>query len=367
MNKNFDTFLRWGMPGWSAIMGFLIFVLTDYFSANDSTMYDKINSAFASQGLWQLTVAALLVAGAGVPLGFIIYQIYFYLRWNSPVSEDGLLPPLVVGRRAELDDTLHTLKIKDLAFKEKWRDELLSEGEDHRTTWFYMDPFLVDTLIQADKDGTVYDRHSYLMNMLHTLGASHLGIVIGYVSYLLFKWRMEQSPLWWLVVAFGVILVVIILLSKEDLRNRNKKPNLFGMQIMYPAELFIASLVLVYLVNNPALNILFRYQLPWFICAGIALLWGISVKSGRRFLMVIFVFATICAYVIKFLIPPSIQINANWPVMLSILLFCILTLIFLKNRQNTREQLVTFEYYYVQKYIVDYQKSKKNQVSQTAK
>jgi len=355
MNKNIDTFARWGMPGWSAIIGFLIFVLVDYLSANNSTMYNKINGVFVSDGIWQLTIAALLIAGAGIPLGFIIYQLYFYLRWNSPVSEDGLLPPLIVGRHAELDDTLQTLSIKDIALDEEWRKKLLPEGSDHRSIWLYMGPFLVDTLIKADASNTVYDRHSYLMNMLHALGASHLGIIIGYSSYLLLKWKLGQSELWWMAVSFFVALIVVILLSKEDFRNHDKGSKLFGVLIIYPAEVFIASLVLIYFVTNPALNTLFPYQLPWILCAGIAFLWGYSVKKGRAFLSVVFIVSSGIAFAFKLLLP-RILLQANWPAMLSILIFCGLSLIYLKNRQNTREQLAAFEYYYIQKFILNQQK-----------
>jgi hypothetical protein len=356
MKKNIDTFMRWGMPGWTLIMGFLLFVVFDYVSANDPTMFNLINIALNGSDVWQLFITAILVAGAGIPLGFIIYQVYFYLRWNSPVSENGFLPPMIVGRVAELKDTRKDLEENDLALGKKWRKKLLLPEGDHRSDWYYLGPLVADALVDADSTGSIYERHNYVMNMLHSLGASHLGLAMGFLCYMIFKWKISHTELWWGAVAFVTCLIMVALLSKEDLRNLGKDFRVYkGVVIEHPAELFLAFLFFIYFVVNPGLNILLPFQLPLIFCWLVAGLWAYSVKNERWFVLLLALTVTGLAYLIRWLLPANL---INWPIILSILIFSSISLTFLKNRQNAREQMVTMEYYYLQRYFEKLSKKK---------
>jgi hypothetical protein len=84
-----NKFLRWGIPGWLIPVTMLIFIVLDALSANDSLMYETISGIFEASDFIQIIFAAVLVSGAGIPIGFIIYQIYYYLRWSSPFSGKG--------------------------------------------------------------------------------------------------------------------------------------------------------------------------------------------------------------------------------------------------------------------------------------
>ncbi len=347
--KGFDTFLRWGIPGWTTFISFIIFVASDYLSANDSTMFHVINKALSAEGLWQTLMAGWLIVGAGIPLGFIIYQIYFYLRWNSPVSRDGLLPPFIVGRNAELLDTVRDLTPNDLTFSESWRLKLYND-EDHKAKWYYLARLITDALTDEQEPDIIYGRHSYLMNMLHSLGASHVGLIIGFFAYLLFKWRLGQAELWWAVVAVVIVFISVFLHSKEDLRN-TEKPHFLSFTIVHPAEVFLGSLFFLYFSLNPGLNDLFPYFIPFFFSLLVGLYWGWSSRECRKFIWGLSILLVLIVVLVGYggLLNVVVK-NLNWPILLATLLFASLSLAFLKNRQNAREQLVTMEYYYLHKY-----------------
>ncbi len=141
--------------------------------------------------------AALLAAIAGVPLGFCIYQAYFWLRWNSPVSRDGFLPPLVVGREEDLDRTTRDLAPDDLTRGAAWRERWVSHKlykTDHGWRWRYLENLFTEAAQYIDTDLaglSIYARHRTLLDLMHTLGASLAGIYLGYLAYLLAKVKLE--------------------------------------------------------------------------------------------------------------------------------------------------------------------------------
>ena len=349
--RTFDTFLRWGLPGWTAFIGFAFFVFSDYLSANDPTMFYTINKILSTQGFWQTLLGGVLLAGAGVPLGFLIYQVYFYLRWNSPVSRDGLLPPFIVGREAELKDTVRDLTVADLTFSEEWREALYGDSDDHKAKWYYLSRLITDALLNEKEPSIIYNRHSYLMDMVHSLGASHVGWGMGFLGYLLFKWRLRQSELWWVVVAALIVFISIFLISKEDLRNV-EKPHLGGLTVTHPAEVFLGSLFFLYFSLNPGLNALLPHAIPFLFSLILGFYWGWSSRECRKFIWGLLVLLTLTVVVVKrSALIGALLNNLNWPVLLSTLLFSSVSLAFLKNRQNVREQLTRMEYYYLRKYL----------------
>lgn len=349
MSDRFET-LRWGIPGWTLVIGFLVFVLFDYFSFNDDRMYRLINAALASAGIWQALLAGLLIAGAGIPLGFVIYQIYFYLRWNSPFSKDGFLPPLIVGREAELKDTVRDLDVDKLSLGIDWRKELYRGGSDHRGSWYYLSQLFSEAFAVVDTSGVVIKQHFYLLNMLHSLGASHLGLSFGYGLYLVSKWKLSQAELWWSLIAVVIMLGTVALLSREDLRNRNPA-KILGMAIQHPAELFLGSLFFLYATLNPALNSLLPFEMPLLFVISLGLLWGWNVKESREMIWAVTIAMTIVVIIVKLSGFIGAVSNLNWPILLSALIYNSFSLAFLKNRQNTRDTLVVLEYYNLRRYL----------------
>jgi hypothetical protein len=111
--------LRWTIPGWLFFL--LLFV------------FDGIRVAFgASSPLWQIikTNASLLLAisAAGLPTGFLIYQIYFWVYWSFPF-------PTVFGLGQPLDRARDILKdVLDIDF-DRLAARDWDETPESATTW----------------------------------------------------------------------------------------------------------------------------------------------------------------------------------------------------------------------------------------
>jgi hypothetical protein len=364
-DKNLEASLRWGIPGWTVFISFFIFLVSDYLSANDDTMYQFLNTTF-SEDMWQLVLAAVLIAGAGVPLGFVLYQVYFYIRWNSPVSKDGMLPPLIVGREMELGDTVCDLEDEDICMGVDWRRRVLSTPYDHRGKWHYLSPLLAEACLALDPEGALSERHSALFNRLHSLGASLLGLAVGFGGYLLAKWRLNQAQLWWVVAALVITFVTVLFVSLEDRARRRWKGRRRARLLCHSAEVFISALAFLYAVLNPELNSLLPYEIPAILCGIFVLVWGVSAKESREFegilkLLIPFLGILVVVKRLGLLWVVSVYVKhrglsnvdnlANWPVILSILLLLCIFVAFLKNRQNARAALTSLEYYCLRRYL----------------
>lgn len=344
--KSDSQFVRWGIPGWTMAVSFIIFILIDYVSANDDRMYLTLNNAFQNEAIWTLIIAGFLTAGAGIPIGFLIYQIYFYLRWVSPVSKNGFFPPFLHGRMTEMKDSLRNIDIYKLSFNKQWRKVIIEETKDHRSIWHYISPILHEALLTIDKDDILHKHLNYLKETLHSLGASHLGFSFGFLAYLIMKWKSGQAPLIWLLVVLPVTLCNIYFLSKEDHGRKRFHDSSVYKKIETPAELFISSLFFLYATLNPAFNRLIPYNLLWVTLIGLAFIWGKSAHENKWEIWGLAVLLTILAFFI-YNSPWYIGISQtlNWPVILSILIFNSITIVFLKIRQNTVDSLTTFQYY----------------------
>jgi len=327
-------------------VAFILFILIDYASANDNRMYLAINDAFKSEGIWTLILAGFLIAGAGIPLGFLIYQIYFYLRWVSPVSKNGLFPPFLHGRMMEMKDSLRNIDINKLALKKEWRKVIIDETKDHRSIWHYLSPFLHEALLEVDRDDTLHKHLNYLKETLHSLGASHLGFSFGFFTYLIMKWKLDQAPLTSLLIALLVSTCNIYLASKEDYgRKRFHDPSVYK-HVETPAELFVAALFFFYLTLNPGLNLFVPNHLLWVTVVLLGAFWGKSAHENKWGIWGSVTVLTVCAAILyNSTSYNEVSQNINWPVILSILIFNTITIVFLKIRQNTVESLDTFQYY----------------------
>ena len=345
-----ESVLRWGIPGWVSIISFTMFALIDYFASNDSTIYVLINSALKEQELWRTLVAALLIAAAGIPLGFLYFQIYFYLRWNSPVSKSGLLPPLIVGRAEELRLMLRDIQDEDLELGTPWRDRLLSSSTDHRGSWHYISQFLAEVFSTQNSSQTISDKHRYLLTTLHSLGASHIGFSFGFIFYLLTKWKLQQVNIIWIPIAFLIVFVTLALLSKSDYPLHKQEP-IHKLAVRHSAEVFLASLFFVYFTLNPFFDQYISFAVPLLICTSQGIYWGIVEKDSREGIWFITLLLIVGTLILR-LTGLSAQISwMNWSIFLSTLIFSSMSLAFLKNRQNTRDALGTLEYYEIRRFL----------------
>lgn len=349
MNKD-EGILRWGIPGWILFISFLLFSLIDYFAANDSTIYTIINSALAGQELWRMIIATLLVAASGIPIGFLSYQIYFYLRWNSPVSKAGLLPPLIVGREVELTLMLRDLEDEDLVLGASWRNRLLSSATDHRGSWHYISQLLTEAFSSADSSHNIADKYRYLLTTLHSLGASHVSFFLGFMFYLLAKSKLQQVNPIWIPITFSIVILTLALLSKIDY-PRQKQTVVHRLSVSHSAEALLASLFFLYFALNPFFDQYVSFTLPLLVCTSLGIYWGVVEKESREGLWLITLLLIIGTLIVRLTGLTASLTWMDWPVFLSTLVFCSISLALLKNRQNTRDALGTLEYYEIKRFL----------------
>jgi hypothetical protein len=94
MNSEFQI-IRWGIPGWISLLTYFSFKMA---------VYDFKLSAFIKsfENPTALTGVAALFVALGVPLGYLIYQVYFWFKWkfggrDAYLAADGI--PELENRR----------------------------------------------------------------------------------------------------------------------------------------------------------------------------------------------------------------------------------------------------------------------------
>lgn len=347
--KSTFALIRWGVPGWTMAIAFVSLVFLDYLSANDTRMFELLNTFFSSCNSVQALSIGVLFTAAGIPIGYIIYQIYYYLRWNSPYSTNGLFPPLIHGRHAEISDVTRGIEIELLSGGHSWKRDLLS-NTDHRKSWHLVTQLINDALLSFDKNGHILERHRSLVDILNSLGASHLGFLAGFVLYLLIKWKLGQAELWWTGIATGFLFLVVLTLASEVSQNSFiVRINRF---IKHPAEVFLAFVFALFVLLNPKLSNIFPQWLLLVLFLSVFIGWAYIVREdggsiGTMGAISFLLFAVLDSHY------PVVRERANWPIVLSTISVASISVVFLRNRQNTRELLVTMEHYYLRKYFCE--------------
>jgi hypothetical protein len=390
MNNEQSRFIRWGIPGWMMFLAFISYSIIDILLSPESEknglgiFLKKITGNITSNAPAS-AVVVLLVAAAGIPLGFFIYQLYFYVRWNSPFSRDGLLPPFIVGRWDDLNRTLTGVKTENIIGDDAWRLDWTKNPLyeiDHGWKWRYIENYfiqIVQTLDSRQNELGLFTRYRYLMDLLHTLGAGLFGIYLGYLGYLFAKVKADSISLTILILVTVITLAPLIrILEKEDSIKR-------GSEIIDPVVMETKQLIIrpfkffpfIQLSNPSVIYLFFLFALLYLGSPSPyinqATVW---LTIFRTTLLILFMFAwwfskrkNILASIrwsetclIALLIIISLQISQwliNWDsfhlewwnIGWSILIFLITNTIFIKNRQNTRDDLIAMQNYTIKRYL----------------
>lgn len=212
-------------------ISFLLFMALDHWISGDDSTERALHTLFSSGSPWNVASAAIFVAAAGVPIGFMIYQIYFYVRWNSPMASGGLFPPFIHGRSREIQSIVDLLK--DEARGEEsgiwlgadWRKKTYEESMgSHQERWNYISWLIRESLTSLPNRDSVSAYNRYLIDVLHGLGASLIGFLIGYTLYLI---QGRPSPLYYFVsVVMLVVTVVLIHWDQSICEYRFKHPSI---------------------------------------------------------------------------------------------------------------------------------------------
>jgi hypothetical protein len=187
--------LRWTIPGW------LLFLFLYVFGG--------IQVAFGMPSpLWQIVAAdadlLLAIAAAGLPVGFLIYQIYFWVYWAFPF-------PAVLGLGQPLDRARDILKdMLDMDFHQLVEREW-DETPPSATIWRTFGPLKIGT-----KDRKVMMR--YRDNWLLANFLWHKTVADNEVEFLETTaqgysdvYHSIGSARWSLVLAFGLHLCTAVM------------------------------------------------------------------------------------------------------------------------------------------------------------
>lgn len=389
-----NKFLRWSIPGWIAILSAIVFTTLDVISSfrpnQTPQMFPSILALLKVVNNQNTFANIFFVALAGLPLGFIIFQFYFFIRWNSPFSGDGLFPPFIVGRKEDIARTIRNIPYEKLALGDKqWRIDWINHqafNSDHCFRWQYIESLFTEIAQKIDTKYVgfaIYSRYRYLLDMLHILGASLGAVYLGFFTYLIAKMRFEKLILtnYAAVIAFSLV-ILIFLLEREDKvqyeNSTNGKPNhvheaVFAflrnkVQINNPSTLFIFTIGLIIffaspvLISNDNFDFNHQYGLRILIFLFGSFIWITrSPKKEERWGL------GLCLF-LSFLISITIRYHRviyfdkwiDWTFLSPLFIFLVLNMILIKNRQNSRNELSSVQYYTFNRYLEEEQYSRIN-------
>ncbi len=383
---------RWGIPGWTAILSAFVFAIIDIALASPNAsnpLYTSMTDLLKSATAMSATVAALIAAAAGVPLGFCIYQGYFWLRWNSPVSRDGFMPPLIVGREDDLNRTMRDLSEAQIARGEPWRERWVKHPlflMDHGWRWRYIENLFIEVAQHIDSKlagVSIYARHRSLLDLMHTLGASLAGIYLGYLAYLLAKVKLQSVPFTLNLVITAIPLAFfVILLDREDhakkvlesastrdpqsrddrpanviLRHQIGRRLHISLRVSHPSVIFLFLLFsFLYMASPSPYQSISLNPLPLRLLVLIVpvVAWYFAKNKAPRDVRLTETALLVLCILTAFLVARSPWTTApsiDWPFYWSILAFIMANLAFLKNRQNVRDDLIALEYFTLRRFL----------------
>jgi hypothetical protein len=163
-------FLRYGVPGWVATLFFFFLLATaGMFSVDMTTFGGALRFGQTIEG-------TLLLAGAGIPLGYIIYQVYFLFRWSGELKWLRDVPKDVVER------TISDIPERRLTSGNSWRQELWSRN-DYRGRWNYLEGLWREKVTTPQ----ICTRADELMDTFHALGACMWACILSLALYFLYS------------------------------------------------------------------------------------------------------------------------------------------------------------------------------------
>ncbi len=384
-----NKFLRWSIPGWVSILSAIIFVSVDVISSTDNMvkLFPTIKDLIINIGNGDELANILIVALAGFPLGYLIYQFYFFVRWNSPFSRNGLFPPFIVGREVDLNRILRKIDLEKLNItKMEWRKDWITNDaflNDHSFRWQYIESLFTEIVQKIDSQYQgvkIYERYRYLLDLMHTLGASIAGMYLGFFLYLIIKMRKEALPLTTFAVfsCFALFFLLISLDIEDRYRHieqeldtipdgKKKKDAVivlkgFGKELFinFPSIMYLLIFGMVIFFVSPSLianqdhflspNYIWRVGFVIILIIFSKFLrWGSSKEEEWSLGIVLFIGLAI-SLLLRFHFEGFIN-TLDWSFINSLYIFLVMNLVFLKNRQNSRDDLIALQYYTLQRCI----------------
>jgi hypothetical protein len=220
--------LRWAIPGWLlSVFASMFMTVRFVLSGHTLTVTD-----FAGRNYGTLLSLLTILAGLGIPIGYFVYQIYFWIYWSVPIPF--LKSPADRGHSIlkdcpadwaqlvgySLDDEVRfeqgtlfrigpfQLHIKDRNFLARYQHNwLLSDFVWYRT-------IILNGAEMLEK------RVIFLTDTYHSLGASLVSLWIAFALYVTYDIAMHREPIaqgcwvyaWSILVNLGLLALLTVIL-----------------------------------------------------------------------------------------------------------------------------------------------------------
>ncbi|MYL21651.1 hypothetical protein GLW04_17235 [Halobacillus litoralis] len=177
-----DKIIRWGIPGWILLSWFLLI----YTITHQEEVWSFVtNEAFKSLGI------TAVLASVGVPIGYIIHEVYFALFWTK--------------RNINLRNI--TNKIDDFPKPHNW------ESMNDKEKFYYLE-FLWDKNINEQHElvlNSIKERYRDRLTLIHSLGtllSSMVCTIIGTIIWSFFGLQFTFLTLILLIIQCGIFWMI---------------------------------------------------------------------------------------------------------------------------------------------------------------
>lgn len=222
-------FLRWGVPGWLAILIFYTYSFVEAWAGNDliGILTDGQQHFWSSFGL----LSASLV---GIPLGFIFYQIYFALFQSVTIPEYMDVRCFVSQKRLQSEAQKYGISIGNIFFEEPttrqknvalspwyWLMKSIARSEKISKQWHHVQCLM---RFKAVSDNTILPRWQTMSGLFHSLGAIEIAIIMSMAFYTILKILIYYNAMgFWLIftsiaLAVGLICLIGHIIKKHTAR-----------------------------------------------------------------------------------------------------------------------------------------------------
>lgn len=210
-NSDLQIF-RWGIPGWITVFTYSILVL----SLNNFDIYTYTNKNNLN-GANMAGMAALFVA-AGVPLGYLVYQIYFGFKWTFM-------------KKDKITTTLKGVNLYDgyrFLAQNPWEDWQHAE----RSFDSYLTVLLSKEKMNYEDIIRRYNSFKSRTDRVHGMGATIWGIALSFITFIIIHIFLFQIPVY-KNITFLVTSVVLIFVWLIILRNYRESNDATFVQMKY--------------------------------------------------------------------------------------------------------------------------------------
>jgi hypothetical protein len=182
-----NEIITWGIPGWVFLTWMLLISYNNY--------SNEIREFLATNPFESLTITTL-IAGIGVPIGYMIYQLYFAMYWSLSSK---------VASLEKLTD-----RISGFSYPQE-----LNEIDLHER-YYYLNYIWDSYLLGLDESKREHIKGIYnrLISKVHGIGTLLFSLVVSFLISLLFLiniiYQIEFNLILTIFICVQVIMIIIL-------------------------------------------------------------------------------------------------------------------------------------------------------------